>query len=146
MDFEEMPIGVFKNILARIDDVPELVGLIALNRRFRDVLLSPTFVAALNKRDHPAPSWLMAQVFDEHNIHFGILLCIKQTGAEERRTFQIPLVEIVSGMSFDISHVAAPHHDFFPRRLEFSSLNGWNIAAATPLQIGDNLIEFNINY
>ncbi|GJU79130.1 hypothetical protein Tco_1276200 [Tanacetum coccineum] len=134
----------------------------------------------------------MAQVFDEHNIHFGIHLCIEQIGAEERRTFQIPLVEIVSGvdvnfisllaasgslvcvatedessylivlnlynmgvveldglppinfnadfgnwvhhtfrcvtdidrMSFDISHVALPHHDFVPRRLELSLLNG----------------------
>ncbi|GJU79131.1 hypothetical protein Tco_1276201 [Tanacetum coccineum] len=108
MDFEEMLVGVFENIPARIDDIPELVGLRALNRRFRDILLSLTFAVAFNERDHPAPSWIMAQVFDEHNIHFGIHLCIEQIGAEERRTFQIPLVEIVSGVDVNfISLLAA---------------------------------------
>nr|GEY31634.1 hypothetical protein [Tanacetum cinerariifolium] len=63
-----------------------------------------------------------------HPINFNV-----DFGNWVHHTFRC--VTDIDRMSFDISHAALPHHDFAPRRLELSSLNGWNITAATPLQI-----------
>lgn len=100
--FLRLPDSLFENILARLDDIPQLVSLRGLSRRWRQVILAPEFAALFNAQQHQIGyQWLVTLLFTEDRPNLGTLMCIEQSYA--RRRAAIPMNRVFQGHLGDLS-------------------------------------------